>query len=86
MITKTEEQNILHVQMFGKFSMVWKNNMLIGNTKSGETQFAYLMQMLLHNRKEGVSCGKMEQILFWNRDVTDVHHAMRTVIYNAKKS
>lgn len=85
MRTKTEEQNILHVQMFGKFSMVWKNNMLIGNAKSGETQFAYLMQMLLHNRKEGVSRGKMEQILFWNRDVTDVHHAMRTVIYNAKK-
>lgn len=55
MRTKTEEQNILHVQMFGKFSMVWKNNMLIGNAKSGETQFAYLMQMLLHNRKEGVS-------------------------------
>ncbi len=85
MRTKGEEENILRVQMFGKFSMVWNNHTIIGSSKSGETQFAYLMQVLLHNRKRGVSRDRMEQILFGDRDVTDIHHAMRSVIYNAKK-
>lgn len=67
MRTKGEEENILRVQMFGKFSMVWNNHTIIGNSKSGETQFAYLMQVLLHNRKRGVSRDRMEQILFGDR-------------------
>lgn len=85
MKAKDEEENILRVQMFGNFSMVWNDHTIIGNSKSGETQFAYLMQVLLHNRKRGVSRDRMEQILFGDRDVTDIHHAMRSVIYNAKK-
>lgn len=85
MKTATEDDHILRVQMFGKFSMVWNKHMIVGGSKSGETQFAYLMQILMHNRENGISRDRMEQILFWNRDVTDIHHAMRTIIYNAKK-
>lgn len=80
-----EGDNILYVQMFGKFSMVWNNRTIIGNSKSGETQFSYLMQALLHHRKQGVSRGEMEQILFGDRDIADIHHAMRSVIYNTKR-
>ncbi len=79
------EDNILHVQMFGRFSLRWNGKSITGGSKSSETQFTYLMQFLLHNRKEGVSRDRLEQVLFEDRDVTDLHHATRNVIYNAKK-
>ncbi len=80
-----EENHILYVQMFGSFSLTWKGKPLIGASKSNETQFAYLMQQLLHNRENGVSREQLGQILFGDRDVSDLNHAMRSVIYNAKK-
>ncbi len=80
-----EESPILYVQMFGNFSLTWNGKSLLGTTKSSETQFAYLMQQVLHNRENGVSREQLGQILFEDRDVSDLNHAMRTVIYNAKK-
>ncbi len=80
-----EENKTLYVQMFGNFAMTWNGKSLIGATKSSETQFAYLMQLLLHNRENGVSREQLGQILFGDRDIQDLNHAMRSVIYNAKK-
>lgn len=77
--------NILIVQMFGGFSMTWNGRSVTGGSKSGETQFNYLMQILLHNRREGVSRERLERALFGDRDIADTHHAARSVIYNAKK-
>ncbi len=82
--TKTGD-NILHVQMFGSFSLTWNGKSITGGSKSSETQFTYLMQFLLHNHTQGASRDRLEQVLFEDRDVTDRHHAMRNVIYNAKK-
>ena len=79
------ENGTLYVQMFGNFSMTWNGKLLIGGTKSSETQFAWLMQLLLHNRKNGISRSRLEEILFEDRDISDLHHAARSVIYNAKK-
>lgn len=79
------EDNVLHVQMFGIFSMVWNGKSITGGSKSSETQFIYLMQYLLHNREKGVSRDRLEQVLFEDRDVADLHHAARNAIYNAKK-
>lgn len=81
----SEENHILYVQMFGNFSLTWNGKPVIGASKSSETQFAYLMQQLLHNRESGVSREQLGQILFGDRDVSDLNHAMRSVIYNAKK-
>ena len=80
-----KEDNILYVQMFGSFSMNWNKKPLAGGAKSSETQFNYLMQLLLHHRTEGVSRERLEQALFGDRDIADIHHAARSVIYNAKK-
>ncbi|MEY8517079.1 BTAD domain-containing putative transcriptional regulator [Lachnospiraceae bacterium 29-84] len=77
--------DILYVGMFGNFSMTWNGKCIVGGSKSAETQFAYLMQLLIHSRKEGISRDKLEQILFGDRDISDLRHATRTVIYNAKK-
>ncbi len=80
-----EENHILYVQMFGNFSLTWNGKSLLGTTKSSETQFAYLMQQILHHREKGVSREQLGNILFGDRDVSDLKHALRTVIYNARK-
>lgn len=79
------EENILYVQTFGNFSLTWNGKPVIGAAKSSETQFAYLMQLILHNRESGASREQIGQLLFGDRDVADLNHAMRSVIYNAKK-
>ncbi|XCP85578.1 BTAD domain-containing putative transcriptional regulator [Roseburia hominis] len=75
---------MLHVKMFGNFSVTYEGKSLLGK-KISETQFSYLMMVLLHNREEGVSREYLEEILFRDRDLENVHHTMQSVIYNTKK-
>lgn len=77
-------EKILQVKTFGSFSMMYDGKSLFGR-KVGETQFASMMQMLIHERKKGVSRDRLEQELFGEREVENVHHALQSVIYNAKK-
>ena len=77
--------NILRVRMFGRFSMTYNSMSITGTSKSTESQFMWLMQMILHHQEEGISRDQLEKVLFGDRDLNNVHHAMRTVIYNAKK-
>lgn len=79
------ETDVLKVKMFGKFSMTWKGLPLTGEAKSSESQFICLMEMLLHMRDQGVTRDQLEHALFEDRDIDDVHHALRSVIYNARK-
>ncbi len=65
--------------------MTWDGRSITGSSKSSETQFIYLMQMILHYGKNGVSRDQLEKNLFEDREVADPHHSMRSVIYNAKK-
>lgn len=73
------------MQMFGGFSLSWDGKLVAASTKSSESQFNYLMQLLLHHREEGVSRDMLERVLFEDRDIQDIHHAARSVIYNAKR-
>lgn len=82
---KNGAKGFLRVQMFGGFSLSWDGKLVSGSRKSSESQFNYLMQLLLHHRSEGISRDMLEQVLFEDRDILDVHHAARSVIYNAKK-
>lgn len=54
-------EKILQVKTFGSFSMIYDGKSLFGR-KVGETQFASMMQMLIHERKK-VSAGTV-----WNRN------------------
>lgn len=76
---------ILSVRMFGGFALDWEGKAATGNTKSGESQFAYLLQLVLHYREKGVNRELLEQVLFGERDIDDVHHATRSVVYNANR-
>lgn len=82
---KAEKKNVLCVRTFGGFSMNWNGKLITGSAKSGESQFTYLMQILLHNREKGVSREAAEDFLFGDRELDNPHHAMQSVIYNAKK-
>lgn len=77
--------NILYVRTFGTFSMTYNGTSILGGTKSSESQFTWLMQLLLHFREEGVSRDQIERVLFGDRELNNIHHATRSVIYNAKK-
>lgn len=77
------KENILVVTTFGGFSMTYNGKSIEGR-KNGNSQFATLMQMLIHYKNKGVKREQLEEVLFGDRDVDDVHHALQSVIYNAK--
>ncbi|WP_434309826.1 AfsR/SARP family transcriptional regulator [Hominifimenecus sp. rT4P-3] len=75
----------LQVQMFGNFEMEWDGRKLIAGGKARESQFSYLMQLILHYRKTGVSKEKLKNLIFEGRDIENESHAFRSVLYNARK-
>ena len=77
--------NVLEVQMFGNFAMRYNGEIILNEGRTSESQFIYLMQIVLHNSEKGISRDQVEEILFGDRELEDVHHATRSVIYNAKK-
>lgn len=80
-----QEPAVLQVKMFGGFDMTWSGGAERKHKKLGDTQFAQLMQIILHYRDRGVSRAFLEETLFGDRDLEDVHHTLQSVIYNAKK-
>lgn len=79
------DTGILYVQMFGGFSMKWNGTQIGGGPRARESQFTCLMQLLLHHRKEGVGRNLLEEALFGEREVENVYHSLRSVLYNARK-
>ena len=78
-------EDVLYVRMLGGFSATWNNVLVAGGSKANESQFTYLLQILIHNREKGVTRDKLEQLLFEDREVSNIHHALQSIIYNAKK-
>ncbi len=85
MNTKERTGNVLYVQALGGFSISFGGRLIAGDAKSKESQFTYLMQLLLHYPDRGVRRDTLEQVLFGDRDIRNTHHALQSVIYNAKK-
>ena len=79
-----EELNTLIVTMFGGFSMRYNGKELsLGNMRG--QQIEQFLQLLLHFRKEGVSRDLARTTLFGDRDVDDVSHSIRNIVYNLRK-
>lgn len=83
--TSGTRDEILYMQTFGGFSLTWQGKVIAGGVRSRESQFLCLMQILLHEREHGVSRDRLEEVLFEDREIEDVRHAVRSVLYNAKK-
>lgn len=80
-----QEANIMYVHTFGSFSVTWNGKIVTMDSRSGETQFIYLLQLLLHRRGEGVSRAEIAEQLFYDREVKDVTHSVNVLIYNTRK-
>ena len=75
----------LKVNMFGTFSLSFGEQLLNGRNKSGESAFISLMEILLHAGSKGVPRDELEQAVFQNADLKNIHHSTQNAIYNAKK-
>ena len=75
----------LKVNMFGTFSLSYDGQLINGKNKSSESGFISLMEALLHAGEKGVPRDELEQAIFQNADLKNIHHSTRNVIYNAKK-
>lgn len=71
--------------MLGGFSVLWNGKLVAGGSKGSESQMSDLLQILLHDRDHGVTRDRLEELLFEDRDMSNVHHALQSVIYNTKK-
>ena len=80
-----KEPNVLYVRMLGGFSVRWNGKLIAGGSKAGDSQLTCLLQILMHNREPGVTRDRLEELLFGDRDMSNVHHALQSVIYNTKK-
>ncbi len=82
----TEDQkDTLLVRMLGGFSLRWNGKLVAGGSKASDSQLTSLLQILIHNRRQGVTRDRLEELLFEGRDMNNVHHALQSVIYNTKK-
>lgn len=79
-----EELNTLIVSMFGGFSLRYNGEELSIGNLSGQ-QMVQFLQLLLHYRKQGVSRDLAKSVLFGDRDVDDISHSIRNIIYNLRK-
>lgn len=66
--------------------MSWGDKVLTSGTKSDDTQLARVMQIILHYQEKGVERSKLMEILDDDSNSDDVHHLMRSVLYNARKN
>ena len=79
-----EELNTLIVSMFGGLSMRYNGEELSIGNLSGQ-QMVQFLQLRLHYRKQGVSRDLAKTVLFGDRDVDDISHSIRNIIYNLRK-
>ena len=77
--------DVLYVRMLGGFSVRWNGKLIAGGSKASESQLTSLLQILIHHRERGVTRDRLEELLFEERDMSNVHHALQSVIYNTKK-
>ena len=79
-----EELNTLIVTTFGSFSIRYNGKELsMGNLNGLQTEL--FLQLLLHFRREGVPRELAKNVLFGDRDIEDVSHSLRNIIYNLRK-
>lgn len=64
-------EDALYVQTFGGFSLSYKGKVITGSMKSKESQFIYLMQILLHERAEG-SAGTGWRKFYLQREMWEI--------------
>ena len=79
-----EYNNHLEIRMFGKFEMVYNNQVLnLGHSQT--TKAMKLLQLLLFHGKEGIHRSQIIQHLFGVDAEGDIQTNLRVVVYNLRK-
>ena len=84
-MSEKKTDKALKVITLGGFSMSWDGKRLGGGAKSADSQFTRLMQILLHCRDTGVDRLQLQELLFADSKSDDIHHLLRSDIYNTRK-
>lgn len=78
-----KNRDILSVRTLGGFSVFWQGEKISAGGR--DSQFARLMEILLHYSEDGVPRENLEEMLFSDSQSVDRNHMLRSVIYNARK-
>ena len=79
-----ERDGVIYVHTFGGFSVRLNGTEIAEGDQRGN-QIRMLIQLMLHFRENGVNRDLIKATLFEDRDIEDVSHAIRNLIYNARK-
>ena len=77
-------EGVISAVTLGGFSVSFNGNE-ISFGQQNESQIVHLLQLLLHFREKGVSRDLAKAELFREREVDDVSHSIRNIIYNLRK-
>ena len=71
--------------MLGGFTLTWNEKSICSGPKERDSQIVRLLQGVLHSGEKGFRRAQIEEVLFEGREVDDMAHAMRTIMYNTRK-
>ena len=79
------DKNTIYVRTLGSYSVSY-NGAEIAIGSRDESQIGLLMFLMFHFGKDGASRSLIKSTLFEDRDIEDVSHAIRNVLYNMRKN
>ena len=65
--------------------MIWNGRRIGASPKDRDSQFTRLLQAVIHSGEHGFRRSQLEDTLFEERDIEDMAHGLRTIVYNTKK-
>ena len=79
------ERDTLYMQCFGSFSLSWNGETIRNLSRTRESQFILLLELVLHFRERGISRETLCEILFADREVQNEAHSLQVLLYTFKK-
>ena len=79
-----DRENVLYIKTLAGFSIRY-NGAEVAAGKLGASQICQLLLLIIHHKDTGVSRSLIKKTLFEDREIEDVSHAIRNVLYNARK-
>lgn len=79
-----KKQGVLYVRMLDGFSVMYNGVELI-DQRQLRSQFCRLMELILFFHETGVKREMLKEALFEDREIEDVQHAIRNIVYNARR-
>ena len=79
------EKDTLYMQCFGNFALSWNGETIRKLSRTRESQFILLLELVLHFRKSGISREALCEALFADREIQNEAHSLQVLLYTFKK-